>query len=132
MYGEKHFSCFPMLSENSEPIIRRVDIWIYGTLSTVILIAVFAIYISILRFVKHQDKRFGRKGGKSLLAKTIITLMIEFQMYFVFGGVFILYYSNANSFYILIAVCSAMLYNASLPLLYEIHKLYMHVMQRVK
>ena len=131
-YSERHFSCFPMLYEKSEPLIRRVDIWIYGTLSTVILIAVFTIYISILLYVKHQDKQFGRKGGKSLLTKTMITVMIEYQMYVIFGVIFVLYYRDVTPFHILITICSAMLYHGSSPLIYEIHKLCIHIMQLVQ
>ena len=123
-YGGRHFSCFPMLHETTETRWKRVDIWIYLTLSTAILVGILTIYVSILRFVNHQDKKFGRKGGKRLKSKTVMTLMIEFLVY-VFNGVIIfLYYSDVNPFHIFIIVCIAILCYGSSPLLYEIHKRY--------
>ena len=120
-----HFSCFPMLLVygESDTLRKRIDIWIYGTLATVILVAIFSIYVSILRFVKHQDKKFGRKTKKRLIINAVITLMIDFLMYVFFGAIVILYYSNVNSFHIFIIVCIVMLCHSCSPLLYEIHKL---------
>ena len=59
MYSGKHLSCFPMLYKKSDAAAKRVDLWLYGTLSSVILVGICSIYVSILRFVNHQDKKFG-------------------------------------------------------------------------
>ena len=126
-YRGRHYSCFPMLYEKSESLERRVDIWIYGLLSTVILITAISIYVSILRYINHQDKQFGRIRGKGLLIKTLITLTIEFQMYIFFGAILLQYLYGMNSFNIFIVICSAMLYHGSSPLLYIIHRLLKHV-----
>ena len=123
----RHYSCFPMLYEKSESLQRRVDIWIYGSLSTVILITTILIYVSILRFINHQDKQFGRIRKKGLLIKTLITLTIEFQMYIFFGAILLQHHYGMNSFNIFIMICSAMLYHGSSPLLYTIHTLLKHV-----
>ena len=120
-YRGRHYSCFPMLYEKSESLERRVDIWIYGSLSTVILIMAISFYVSILRFINHQDKQFGRIRKKSLLIKTLITLIIEFQMYVFFGAILLQYYYGMNSFHIFIMICVANLYHGGSPLLYTIH-----------
>ena len=125
-YRGRHYSCFPMLYEKSESLERRVDIWIYGSLSTFILIMVISIYVSILRFINHQDKHFGRIRKKGLLIKTLITLIIEFQMYVFFGAILLQYYYGMNSFHIFIMICIANLYHCSSPLLYAIHTLLEH------
>ena len=123
-YGGTHFSCFPMLHETTETLLKRVDIWIYGTLTTAILFGIFSIYLSILRFVRHQDKKFGRKTKKRLITRTVLTLLIELQVYVFNGAILFLYYSEVNQFYIFIIVCIAMSCHGSSPFLYEIHKLY--------
>ena len=125
-YRGRHYSCFPMLYEKNESLERRVDIWIYGLLSTVILIMAISIYVSILRFINHQDKQFGRIRKKGLLIKTLITLIIEFQMYFFFGAILLQYYYSINSFNTFIMICVANLYHGSSPLLYTIHTLLQH------
>ena len=119
-----HFSCFPMLYGKSENRRKMADIWIYETFATGILFGIFSIYVSIVRFVNQQDKKFGRKRGKRLITKTVITLMIEFQVYVFFGAIVLLYYSSVNPVHIFTIVCTAMLYHGSSPFLYEIHKLY--------
>ena len=123
-YGKAHFSCFPKLHETTETLLKRVDIWIYGTLTTAILFGIFSIYLSILRFVRHQDKKFGRKTKKRLITKTVLTLLIECQVYVFNGAILFLYYSEVNQFHIFIIVCIAMLCHGSSPFLYEIHKLF--------
>ena len=125
-YRGRHYSCFPMLYKKSESLEMRVDIWIYGSLSTVILTMAISIYVIILRFINHQDKQFGRKRKKGLLIKTLITLMIEFQMYVFFGAILLQYYYGMNSFNIFIMICVANLYHGSSPLLYTIQTLPKH------
>ena len=129
-YRGRHYSCFPMLYEKSESLERRVDIWIYGTLSTVILIMALCIYVSILRFINHQDKQFGRIRKKGLLIRTLITVFIEFQMYVFFGAILLQYYYRINSFTVFIMICFANLYHGSSPLLFTIHTLFKHVCNR--
>ena len=120
-YRGRHYSCFPMLYEKSESLEGRVDIWIYGLLSTVIHITTISIYVSILRFINHQDKQFGRNRKKGLLTKTLITLIIEFQLYIFLGAILLLYYYGINSFNIFMMICVANLYHGGSPLLYTIH-----------
>ena len=123
-YGGTHFSCFPMLHEKSGTLLKRVDLWIYGTLTTAILFGIFSIYVSILQFVRHQNKKFRRKTEKRLITKIFMTLLIEFQVYIFNGAILFLYYSDVNPFYIFILVFIAMLCHGSSPFLYEIYKLY--------
>ena len=115
-----------MLYEKTESLERRVDIWIYGLLSTVILLMALSIYVSILRFINHQDKQFGRNRKKGLLIKTLITLIIEFQMYVFFGAILLQHYYDMNSFNIFIMICVANLYHGGSPLLYTIHTILKH------
>ena len=132
MYSGIHLSCFPMLYKKSDAPGKRVDLWLYGTLSTVILVAICFIYVSILRFVNHQDKKFGRKRRKRLLAKTIMTLMLEFLLYVIISVIFFLYYSGVGSYAIFMMIFTAMFFHGSSPLLYGIYELCMFVMQPVK
>ena len=120
--SDRHYSCFPMLYGRKEDLQKRTDIWIYGVISTVILTATVSIYVSILRFVNDQDKKFGRKRGTKLLTKTIITIVMELQMYILVGAILILYYNNSNSFHIVLMVCFTMLYQGVLPTMYELQQ----------
>ena len=120
--SDRHYSCFPMLYNRKEDLHKRADIWIYAVISTVILTATVSIYVSILRYVNDQDKKFGRKRGSKMLTKTIITIAIELQMYILVGAILILYYNNSNSFHIVLLVCFTMIYQGVLPTLYELHQ----------
>ena len=120
--SDRHYSCFPMLYNRKEDLQKRADIWIYVLISTAILIATVSIYVSILRFINEQDKKFGRKRGTKLVTKTIITIVIELQMYILVATILILYYSNSNSFHVVLLVCSTMLYESVLPTMYELHQ----------
>ena len=120
--SDRHYSCFPMLYGRKGDLQKRADLWIYGVITTVILTATVSIYVSILRFVNDQDKKFGRKRGSKLLTKTIITIVIELQMYILVGAILILYYNNSNSFHIVLLVCFTMLYQSVLPTMYELHQ----------
>ena len=95
--SDRHYSCFPMLYGRNVDIRKTADIWIYGVLSTVIVMSTVSIHVSILRFVRQQDKKFGRKRGTKLLSKTVITTVLEIQMYILVGTTLMLYYNNANS-----------------------------------
>ena len=117
-----HYSCFPMLYNRKGDLQKRADIWIYGVITTVILTTTVSIYVSILRYVSDQDKKFGRKRRSKMLTKTIITIIIELQMYILVGAILILYYNNSNSFHIVLMVCFTMLYQSVLPTLYELHQ----------
>ena len=120
--SERHFSCFPMLYGRNVDIWKRADIWIYGVLSTVTVMATVSIYVSIIQFVHQQDKKFGRKGGTKLLSKTIITTVLEIQMYILVGTTLILYYKDANSLHVVLMVCFTMLYHGVSPTLYKLHE----------
>ena len=120
--SDRHYSCFPMLFNRKGDLQKRADTWIYGVISTVILTATVSIYVSILRYVNDQDKKFGRKRGTKLVTKTIITIAIELQMYILVGAILILYYNISNSFHIVLLVCFTMLYQGVLPTIYELHQ----------
>ena len=120
--SDRHYSCFPMLYGRNVDIRKTADIWIYGVLSTVIVMSTVSIYVSILRFVRQQDKKFGRKGGTKLLSKTVITTVLEIQMYILVGTTLMLYYNNANSLQLVVMVCSTMFYQGVSPTLYKIHQ----------
>ena len=121
--SDRHYSCFPMLFNRKGDLQKRADIWIYGVISTVILTATVSIYVSILRYVNDQDKKFGRKRGSKMLTKTIITIVIELQMYILVGAILILYYNNSNSFHVVLLVCFTMIYQSVLPTIYQIHQI---------
>ena len=110
-----------MLYGKNVDINKRADIWIYGVLSTVIVMSTITIYVNILRFVHQQDKKFGRKGGTKLLSKKVITTVLEIQMYILVGTTLMLYYNNANSLHLVVMVCSTMFYQGVSPTLYKLH-----------
>ena len=121
--SDRHYSCFPMLYSRKEDLQKRADIWIYGVITTVILTATVSIYVSILQFVNDQDKKFGRERGSKMLTKTIITIVIELQMYILVGAILILYYNNSNSFHIVLLVCFTMICQSVLPTMYQLHQI---------